>query len=152
VRSVELLKTTALDKSRVLVVDDDPSVRNLLRHMLSMDGYHVRTAAEGRDALESFREWCPGLVITDLCMAPMNGIELCRHIRAASNVPIIVVSGDDVERSTVEALDSGADDYVAKPFDVGELLARCRAVLRRSMGTAPDCVGSLDAGDFYSDM
>src|SRR6185436_5876846 len=98
--------TTEFDESRVLVVDDEPSVANALRHVLLTEGYHVRTAAEGRNALASFHEWRPRLVITDLRMAPMNGIELCRQIRAASNVPIIVVSGEDGEVAKIEALDS----------------------------------------------
>ena len=128
--------TTECDESKVLVVDDEPALANVLRDVLLTEGYHVRTAAEGRNALVSFHEWSPRLVITDLCMAPMNGIELCRQIRGASNVPIIVVSGEDDEGSKIEALDSGADDYVVKPFNVGELLARVRAVLRRGKGTA----------------
>jgi DNA-binding response OmpR family regulator len=130
--------TTEFDESKVLVVDDEPALANVLRDVLLTEGYHVRTAAEGRTALVSFDEWGPRLVITDLWMAPMNGIELCRQIRGASNVPIIVVSGEDDEGSKIEALDSGADDYVVKPFNVGELLARVRAVLRRGKGTASD--------------
>jgi two-component system KDP operon response regulator KdpE len=126
------------DESKVLVVDDEPALADVLRHVLLTEGYHVRTAAEGRNALVSFHEWRPRLVITDLRMAPMNGIELCRQIRGASNVPIIVVSGEDDECSKIEALDSGADDYVVKPFNAGELLARVRAVLRRGTGTATD--------------
>jgi two-component system KDP operon response regulator KdpE len=94
----------------------------------------------------------PAARITDLRMAPMNGIELCRQIRAQSNVPIIVVSGEDGEEPKIEALDSGADDYVMKPFNTGELLARVRAVLRRGTGTASDSAGSLDAGDFLIDL
>jgi two-component system, OmpR family, KDP operon response regulator KdpE len=129
---------TEFDESKVLVVDDEPALANVLRDVLLTEGYDVRMAAEGRKALVSFHEWCPRLVITDLRMAPMNGIELCRQIRGASNVPIIVVSGEDDEGSKIEALDSGADDYVVKPFNVGELLARVRAVLRRGKGTASD--------------
>ena len=134
--------TTEFDESKVLVVDDEPALANVLRQVLLTEGYHVQTAAEGRNALVSFHEWRPQLVITDLCMAPMNGIELCRKIRGASNVPIIVVSGEDDERSKIEALDSGADDYVVKPFNVGELLARVRAVLRRGTGTAADAAAA----------
>ena len=107
--------------------------------------------AEGRNALASFHEWRKRLVITDLRMAPMNGIELCRQIRAQSNVPIIVVSGEDDNVSKIEALDSGADDYVVKPYNAGELLALVRAVLRRGVDTA-DSAGSLDAGDVLIDF
>ena len=130
--------TTEFEESRVLVVDDEPTVADVLRHVLLTDGYQVRTAAEGRKALASFHEWRPRLVITDLCMAPINGIELCRQIRSQSNVPIIVVSGEDDETSKIEALDSGADVYVLKPFNPPELLAQVRAVLRRGTGTASD--------------
>jgi DNA-binding response OmpR family regulator len=133
---------TECDDSKVLVVDDEPALANVLRSVLLTEGYHVRTAAEGRNALVSFYEWRPRLVITDLRMTPMNGIELCRQIRAASNVPIIVLSAEDDEDSKIEALDSGADDYVVKPFNIGELLARVRAVLRRGKGTASDSAGA----------
>jgi DNA-binding response OmpR family regulator len=146
------IMTTEVDKSRVLVVDDEPTVADVLRDLLVAEGYHVRTAAEGRNALASFDAWRPRLVITDLSMAPMNGIELCRHIRAGSNVPIIVVSGEDGEECKIDALDSGADDYVVKPFNAGELLARIRAVLRRGPGTASDSGGSIDAGDFLGGL
>jgi two-component system KDP operon response regulator KdpE len=144
--------TTEFDESKVLVVDDEPSLANLLRSVLLTEGYRVRTAAEGQNALVSFHEWRPRLVITDLDMVPMNGIELCRQIRAASNVPIIVVSGEDGEGPKIEALDSGADDYVVKPFNAGELLARVRAVLRRGTGPASDADGSIDVGDFRIDF
>jgi two-component system KDP operon response regulator KdpE len=143
--------TIAADKSRVLVVGDEPTVANPLRHVLSIEGYHVRTAAGVTEALVGLSEWRPGLVVTDLRLAPMNGIELCLHIRAGSNVPIIVVSADNGGRSRVEALDSGADDYLVRPFETDELLARVRAVLRRG-STAPESAGSFEAGDFRIDL
>jgi DNA-binding response OmpR family regulator len=121
--------TTVCDKSRVLVVDDDPGVGNAMRHLLLAEGYQVCVADEGGRALARFREWRPRLVITDLRMAPMDGFELCRHIRAESNVPIIVVSGEDAGQAMIEALDSGADDYVEKPFDIDGLLDRVREQL-----------------------
>ena len=127
--------TTATDRSRVLVVDDEPQITRVLKTVLSSQGYQVRTAAEGESALSSFDEWRPELVITDLYMPRMDGVELCRRIRAVSSVPIIVLSVKGEERTKVEALDSGADDYVTKPFGTDELLARVRAALRRS-GTA----------------
>ena len=106
---------TVADKSRVLVVDDEPQITRVLRTVLTSHGYQVRTAAEGESALANFTEWRPELVITDLYMPHMDGIELCRRIRAQSNVPIIVLSVKGEERTKVEALDSGADDYVTKP-------------------------------------
>src|SRR5712671_3447473 len=137
-------------KSRVLVVDDEPQITRVLKTVLSSQGYDVRVAAEGESALTSFNEWKPELVITDLYMPHMDGIELCRRIRARSNVPIIVLSVKGEERTKVEALDSGADDYVTKPFGIDELLARVRAALRRS-GAEHD-VASFEAGDFRIDL
>src|SRR5574342_526832 len=120
------------DGSKVLVVDDEPQITRVLRTVLVSQGYQVRTASEGEGALAAFHEWNPELVITDLYMPHMDGIELCRRIRAASSVPIIVLSVKGEERTKVEALDCGADDYVTKPFGIDELLARVRAALRRS--------------------
>ena len=135
--------------SRVLVVDDEPQITRVQRTVLTSHGYQVRTAAEGESALTSFREWRPELVITDLFMPHMDGVELCRRIRAVSGVPIIVLSVKGEERTKVEALDSGADDYVTKPFGIDELLARVRAALRRRGDTDTTAV---DAGDFMVDL
>src|SRR4026209_2417250 len=143
--------TTATDRSRVLVVDDEPQITRVLKTVLTSQGYLVRTAAEGESALSSLDEWHPELVITDLYMPRMNGVELCRRIRAVSTVPIIVLSVKGEERTKVEALDSGADDYVTKPFGTDELLAGWRPPLRRRGGTGPE-VASFDAGDFRIDL
>jgi two-component system KDP operon response regulator KdpE len=140
------------DNSRVLVVDDEPQITRVLKTVLTSEGYDVRTAAEGESALANFREWSPDLVITDLYMPHMNGVELCRRIRDLSGVPIIVLSVKGEERTKVDALDSGADDYVTKPFGMDELMARVRAALRRSSAPAGDDAGSFDAGDFRVDM
>src|SRR5213592_681146 len=137
------------DKSRVLVVDDEPQITRVLRTVLSSQGYQVRTAAEGESALSNFKEWSPELVITDLYMPHMDGVELCRRIREVSSVPIIVLSVKGEEKTKVEALDSGADDYVTKPFGIDELMARVRAALRRSgASSGTDEEASFDAGDF----
>src|SRR5436309_2149690 len=144
------MTTGASDKSRVLVVDDEPQITRVLRTVLNSQGYQVRTAAEGEAALSSFTEWRPELVITDLYMPHMDGVELCRRIRAVSSVPIIVLSVKGEERSKVEALDSGADDYVTKPFGIDELLARVRAALRRSGGDAD--IAAFEVGDFRVDL
>jgi two-component system KDP operon response regulator KdpE len=119
-----------MESSRVLVVDDEPQITRVLRTVLNSQGYDVRTAAEGESAMTNFRDWNPELVITDLYMPHMDGVELCRRIRALSPVPIIVLSVKGEEKTKVEALDSGADDYVTKPFGMGELLARLRTALR----------------------
>src|SRR3954453_20950636 len=139
----------ATEKSRVLVVDDEPQITRVLRTVLTSQGYQVRTAAEGESAMTNFTEWRPELVITDLYMPHMDGIELCRRIRAVSNVPIIVLSVKGEERTKVEALDSGADDYVTKPFGIDELLARVRAVLRRAAADGgPEEATTLARGEF----
>ena len=97
---------------RVLVVDDEPQITRVLKTVLNSQGYDVRTAADGESALAGFKEWSPELVITDLYMPHMDGVELCRRIREVSSVPIIVLSVKGEERTKVEALDSGADDYI----------------------------------------
>src|SRR5262245_43567881 len=139
--------------AKVLVVDDEPQITRVLRTVLSSQGYRVRTAAEGESALASFREWSPDLVITDLYMPHMDGLELCRRLRDVSSVPIVVLSVKGEERTKVEALDLGADDYITKPFGADELLARVRAALRRGNNdVATPHVASFDAGDFRVDM
>jgi len=140
----------ASEKSRVLVVDDEPQITRVLRTVLTSQGYQVQTATEGETALANFTEWRPELVITDLFMPHMDGIELCKRIRSVSNVPIIVLSVKGEERAKVEALDSGADDYVTKPFGTDELLARVRAALRR--GTTDTDVDVFEVGDFKVDL
>src|ERR687887_1240578 len=144
--NIGAMATSAVEKSKVLVVDDEPQITRVLRTVLTSQGYQVRTASEGEAALTNFTEWRPELVITDLYMPHMDGIELCRRIRAMSNVPIIVLSVKGEEKTKVEALDSGADDYVTKPFGIDELLARVRAALRRSGSEAG--VAALDVGAF----
>ena len=121
------------DKPRILVVDDEPQLTRVLRTGLKSHGYDVRTAADGLSGLETFNDWHPDLVITDLAMPNMNGLELCRKLRAVSPVPVIVLSAKGEEKTKVEALDIGADDFVTKPFGIDELLARIRAALRRAM-------------------
>ncbi len=141
---------TAVDQSRVLVVDDEPRTSEALRQLLAAEGYQVRTAEQGSRALAFVSEWRPALVIADVTSVPTNGIELCRLIRVESETPIIVVSADNSERSKVTALDSGANDYVVRPFAPDELMARVRAALRRA--TMVDGSGSVDAGPFRIDL
>jgi two-component system, OmpR family, KDP operon response regulator KdpE len=114
----------------VLVVDDEPPIRRLLRTSLGAQGYDVSEAGSGRDALAVIEREEPDLVILDLGLPDLNGIEVIRAVRAHSTVPIIVLSVRDDERGKVEALDLGADDYVTKPFGVEELVARIRTALR----------------------
>jgi two-component system KDP operon response regulator KdpE len=137
-------------RQRILVVDDEPEIILVLRSGLTKHGYDVRVANEGEAALELFQAWTPDLVVTDLSMPNMNGLQLCRRLRAVSPVPIIVLSVKSDEAAKVEALDLGADDYVTKPFGMGELLARVRAALRRSPEAAAD-EPVIQDGDFYID-
>jgi two-component system KDP operon response regulator KdpE len=140
------------EKQRVLVVDDEQQITLVLRSGLTKHGYDVRVAAEGEAALELFRLWTPNLVVTDLSMPNMGGLELCRRLRAVSDVPIIVLSVKGEEAAKIEALDAGADDYVTKPFGMGELLARVRAALRRSPAQAGEAVPVIEEGDFRVDL
>jgi two-component system KDP operon response regulator KdpE len=140
------------EKQRVLVVDDEQQILLVLRSGLAKHGYDVRVAAEGESALELFRLWTPNLVVTDLSMPNMGGLELCRHLRAVSDVPIIVLSVKGEEAVKIEALDAGADDYVMKPFGMGELLARVRATLRRSPAHDGEALNTVEEGDFRIDL
>jgi two-component system, OmpR family, KDP operon response regulator KdpE len=117
---------------RILVVDDEIQITRVLRASLTAQRYDVRTANDPEEALRLYAEWQPDLVITDLMMPGISGVELCQAIRRKGRTPIIVLSVREQERSKVEALDAGADDYVTKPFGIQELLARIRAHLRRS--------------------
>lgn len=139
-------------KSNILVVDDEPQITRVLKTTLSSHGYGIRTAADGDEALQTMKSWTPDLLITDLRMPNMDGLELCRHVRAHSQVPIIVLSVRGEERIKVQALDAGADDYVTKPFSTSELLARVRAALRRAMVKDEPEVQVIDIGDFHIDL
>jgi len=133
---------------RILVIDDEPQITRVLRAALSAQGYDVRTANDPEEGLQVFRDWAPDLVVTDLMMPGISGIEVCRAIRARAATPVLILSVREHERSKVEALDAGADDYVTKPFSIQELLARVRAHLRR----APErTTAAIEAGDFVID-
>src|SRR5579862_19934 len=134
---------------RILVIDDESQITRVLRAALSAQGYDVRTANEPEEGLRIFRDWPPNLVITDLMMPGMSGVDVCRIIRAQGSTPVLVLSVREHERSKVEALDAGADDYVTKPFGIQELLARVRAHMRR----APErTTSAIEAGDFVIDQ
>jgi two-component system, OmpR family, KDP operon response regulator KdpE len=141
-------------RPRILVVDDEPQLTRVLRTGLSSRGYDVRAAADGLTAIDTFIDWQPDLVITDLGMPNMNGLELCRRLRAISQVPIIVLSAKGEEQTKVEALDTGADDFVTKPFGIDELLARVRASLRRAATPVANeaALTVIEAGDFHVDL
>jgi two-component system KDP operon response regulator KdpE len=137
------------ERSRILVVDDETQIARVLKTALNAQGYEVKTAGDGESGLNLAMDWIPDLIVTDLSMPGMTGIELCRNVRERSQVPIIVLSVRGEEKSKVEALDAGADDYVTKPFSVNELLARVRANLRRVAATHEAPAAAVEDGDFY---
>lgn len=139
-------------KKKVLVVDDEPQITRVLRTSLTGSGYDVRTAEDGHAGLRLAREWQPDLVITDVSMPHMDGIELCRHLRAELQVPIIVLSVKGEERTKVDALDAGADDYVTKPIGMDELLARVRRNLARTAPAEDTSRRTIEIGDFLIDV
>jgi len=143
-----------MSNQRILIADDEPQISRVLRTGLNTRGYDVRVAADGESALDTFNDWHPDLVVTDLAMPNLDGLELCRRLRLVSQIPIIVLSVKGEERTKVEALDAGADDFVTKPFSMEELLARVRATLRRAAAGSEGDESStvLEAGDFRIDV
>jgi len=139
------------DHRRILIVDDEPQITRVLRTSLDAHGYDLRVANDGQTALQIAADWPPDLMITDLSMPVMDGLELCRRFRVRSQAPIIVLSVKGEERTKVQALDAGADDYVTKPFGISELLARVRANLRRAPQDE-SAGGVIEEGDFRVDL
>jgi two-component system KDP operon response regulator KdpE len=138
--------------AKILIVDDEQQITRVLRTALSTQGYSLRVAANGAEGIEAVHAWKPDLVITDIAMPEMNGVELCREIRAVSTIPIIVLSVRNQDKMKIEALDAGADDYVTKPFSIQELQARVRAQLRRSSSAEAETPQIISAGDFHIDI
>jgi two-component system KDP operon response regulator KdpE len=137
--------------NRILVVDDEPQIRRMLKASLQSSGYEVILAADGAEGVRQYQDAQPDLIITDLAMPVMNGLELTQALRRLGPTPIIVLSVRDTDAMKVSALDEGADDYLTKPFSTPELLARIRAHLRRTAG-APDLPTKIEAGDFSIDI
>ena len=136
---------------RILIVDDEPSILATMTPLLRGRGYEVATATTAHAALEAIDRQLPQLVILDLGLPDLDGVEVCRRIREGRSLPILVLSARGAEQDKVAALDAGADDYVTKPFGAGELLARVRAALRRSeAGTSPS--GQIIRGDIAIDV
>jgi two-component system KDP operon response regulator KdpE len=135
---------------RILVVDDEAQITRVLRAALQSNGYEVSVARNGVEAIALYLESQPDLVITDLSMPEMDGVELTREIRQRASTPIIVVSVRNQESAKIQALDEGADDYITKPFGIQELLARVRVQLRRAMDLEPPAP-HVEAGDFEID-
>jgi two-component system KDP operon response regulator KdpE len=121
-----------MSHGRILIVDDDPQIRRVMRTTLVVQGYAVDDARSGEDAIESLRNGKHDLVLLDMNMPGLSGLETCRAIRAGSDIAIVMLTVRDSEKDKIAALDAGADDYITKPFSMPELLARIRAALRRS--------------------
>jgi DNA-binding response OmpR family regulator len=136
---------TMMDATRILVVDDDPDILRILKDNLELDGYRVSAATSGKEALSLFDRHPPALVILDLSLPDIDGIVVCRRIRGNSDVPIIILTARDGVPHKVLGLETGADDYMVKPFDYLELAARIKARLRRRAGS-PEAVRSFEIG------
>lgn len=137
----------------ILVVEDEPTLRETLVEALDADGFRVTSAGDGRAALERFRSDHPDLVLLDLLLPEISGIDVCRLIRAESSVPIIMLTARGSEVDKVVGLELGADDYVTKPFSIRELTARIRAVFRRGeQANAPGAAASVDLGRVVVDI
>lgn len=136
---------------RILVVDDERQITRMLRASLQSSGYAVSAAGDGLEAFQRFEAERPDLIITDLAMPEMNGLELTEAVRRVATTPIIVLSVRDTDAMKISALDGGADDYLTKPFSMPELLARVRAQLRRTAEPVP-VNGRVEVGDFVLDV
>ena len=139
-----------MSSATILVVDDEPQIRRVMRATLASKGYEITEARSGEEALEKLRGQQPNLVILDVNMPGIGGLEACREIRERSDVPIIMLTVRNGERDKVQALDAGADDYVVKPFGIEELLARIRAALRRT--NASDPLPPVNSADLQIDF
>jgi two-component system, OmpR family, KDP operon response regulator KdpE len=123
--------------TQIMVVEDDPKMQRLLKSQLEMRGYDVQLASTGREALLAIGETNPAIMLLDITLPEVDGLEVCRRVREWSQIPIILVTAADTPQSKVTALELGADDYLTKPFHMGELIARIRAVMRRYEGARP---------------
>jgi DNA-binding response OmpR family regulator len=136
----------------ILVVDDEPTLRETLAEALTRDGFRVVTAADGAEALARFRDQRPDLIVLDLMLPEMSGVEVCRIVRRESAVPILMLTAKSSEIDKVLGLELGADDYVTKPFSLRELAARIRALLRRIEQPAPEGPATVALGDLTVDL
>ncbi len=139
--------------TRILLVDDEQSIQTLLSYPLRKDGYHVTSAQDGREALQRFEEARFDLVILDLMLPKLDGVEVCRELRSRSQVPIIMLTAKGSETDKVAGLEVGADDYITKPFSMREFRSRVKAALRRSrMSGQPAEEGTIDHGELVIDF
>jgi two-component system response regulator MprA len=143
-------RAVTMERMRILVVDDDRSVRDAVRRALTLGGYEVESADDGRQALQRLSTVSPDAVVLDVGMPEIDGLEVCRRVRSSGDrVPILMLTARDSVADRIDGLDAGADDYLVKPFDVGELKARIRALLRRTTGAADP--GSLTFAELRLD-
>ena len=118
--------------AKILVVDDEPTLRNVLHYNLTKESHQVRTAGDGEEAIDQAREYKPDLILLDVMLPKLDGFEVCKALRRESNVPILMLTAKDSEIDKVVGLEIGADDYITKPFSMRELVARVKAMIRRS--------------------
>jgi two-component system, OmpR family, KDP operon response regulator KdpE len=138
--------------AQILLVDDELSIQRAMAPLLRSRGYSVTLAGTGREALDLFARERPDLIILDLGLPDINGIEVCRQVRELADTPILILSARGAEKDKVAALDQGADDYMTKPFGPEELMARVRATLRRSLGRETVLHGQLTRGGLMIDF
>ncbi len=119
-------------KERILIVEDDEGIVRVLRRALTYEGYQVEAALDGETGLAQARDWRPDMIILDLMLPGMDGMEVAQRLRTEGNIPILMLTAKDTVNDRIQGLDAGADDYMTKPFDLDELLARTRALLRRT--------------------
>jgi two-component system KDP operon response regulator KdpE len=141
-----------IPETHILVIDDEPQIRRALRTILSAHHFQVSLASCGEEGLATAASLQPDLIILDLGLPDMDGIEVCRRLREWSQIPIIVLSVRDRERDKVIALDNGADDYLTKPFGIEELLARIRVALRHATQSPGKSTKSVQSGDVFIDL
>ena len=141
-------------RPRVLVVEDESAIVEAVRYALDLEGFQVASAANGRDGLEAARRWSPALVLLDVMLPGMSGLDVCRQLRRESDVPIIMLTAKEGEADKVAGLELGADDYMTKPFSMRELVARVRAQIRRSAksGALADANEILRGGSIELDI
>jgi two-component system KDP operon response regulator KdpE len=141
-----------MSETAILLVEDDTKMQKLMANQLKHRGYEVRVASSGREALAAVGELAPDIVLLDISLPDIDGIEVCRRLRQASAVPIILVTASDTPQTKVTALETGGDDYLTKPFHMGELIARIRAVLRRTATNQPVVSGAISWDSLTVDL
>lgn len=147
--------TTAMAKASILIIEDDPDIVELLQYNLEKEGFPVRTAADGETGLQAARRFKPGMILLDLMMPGMDGLEVCQNLKRDPNtagIPLMMITAKSQESDVVTGLELGADDFLSKPFSPREVIARVRAVLRRSKGEAKHVPTRIELGEVVLDL